>query len=171
MRINRQIRAAKVRVIGSDGSQLGLMTVSEALRRAEEAGLDLVEIAPNAEPPVCKLIDYGKYLYHQSKKEKESKKSQHQVKVKEIKLKPNIDDNDLNTKIKHAKDFIQKGNKVKVTCSFRGREMLHKDLGYNLVNRFCEELNEMAIIESQVKLIGRNISTVLAPIGKKIQNK
>lgn len=171
MRINRQIRAAKVRVIGNDGSQLGLMTVPEALRRAEDANLDLVEIAPNAEPPVCKLIDYGKYLYHQSKKEKESKKSQHQVKVKEVKLKPNIDDNDLNTKIKRAKDFIQKGNKVKVTCSFRGREMLHKDLGYDLVNRFCEELKEMAIIESQIKLIGRNISTVLAPIGKKTLNK
>ena len=171
MRINRQIRAAKVRVIGNDGSQLGLMTVPEALRRAEDANLDLVEIAPNAEPPVCKLIDYGKFLYHQSKKEKESKKSQHQVKVKEVKLKPNIDDNDLNTKIKRAKDFIQKGNKVKVTCSFRGREMLHKELGYDLVNRFCEELKEIAIIESQIKLIGRNISTVLAPIGKKILTK
>jgi translation initiation factor IF-3 len=167
LKINRQIRADKVRVIADDGRQLGLMNFFEALKIAEDSGLDLVEIAPNAKPPVCKIIDYGKFRYQLTKKEKESKKSQHQVKVKEVKLKPNIDIHDFNTKVKHAKDFIEKGNKVKVTCTFRGREMLHKDLGYGLVKKFCDELDELASIESQIKSIGRSISTVLAPAGKK----
>jgi len=154
-------------VIASDGEQLGVMPVRQALLRAEDAGLDLVEIAPKANPPVCKIIDYGKFRYHQTKKEKESKKSQHQVKVKEIKLKPNIDVHDLNTKMKQAKEFIQKGNKVKLTCTFRGREMLHTDLGRKVIEKFCEELGDIAVKESPVKPMGRTISTTIAPTTKK----
>ncbi len=123
LRINREIRAPKVRVIDKDGGQVGVLTLAEALAKAEAAGLDLVEIAPSAEPPVCKIIDFGKYRYQLTKKEKEQKKSQHQVKVKEIKIKPNTDEHDLVTKMKHAREFIAKGNKVRLTCVFRGREM------------------------------------------------
>ena len=117
-----------MRVIDKDGGQVGVLTLAEALAKAESVGLDLVEIAPSAEPPVCKIIDFGKYRYQLTKKEKEQKKSQHQVKVKEIKIKPNTDEHDLMTKIKHAKEFIAKGNKVRLTCIFRGREMLHTEL-------------------------------------------
>ena len=140
MRINRAIRADKIRVIDQDGKQVGIMTVRDALAQAERVGLDLVEISPNAKPPVCKIIDYGKYKYQQTKKEKESKKAQHQIKVKEIKVKPNIDKHDLQTKIKRAREFLVKGNKVKVTCMFRGREMLHLDVGEAVIKQICEEL-------------------------------
>ncbi len=167
MRINREIRAEKVRVIGSDGSQIGVMLVRDAVKQAEEEGLDLVEIAPNANPPVCKIIDFGKFKYHQLKKEKESKKSQHQVKVKEIKFKPNIDKHDFLTKEKHARDFLLKGNKVRITCTFRGREMLHTDLGEKVVQQLCDDLSDISIVESPIKLFGRTITLVLAPMGKK----
>lgn len=171
MRVNRQIRADKVRVVSERGEQLGILTVREALMKAEIAGLDLVEIAPNAKPPVCKIINYGKFRYDQTKREKESRKSQHQVKVKEVKLKPNIDVHDFNTKLKRARDFIEKGNKVRITCMFRGREMLHMDLGYNLVNKFCEELKDVSSVEAPTKQMGRSITTVLAPSGKKVKIK
>lgn len=170
LRINRAIRADKVRVIGADGRQLGVMPVRQALALAEEAGLDLVEVVPKAIPPVCKILDYGKYRYQQTKKEKETRKSQHQVKVKEVKLKPNIDEHDLQTKIKHAREFIQKGNKVKITCMFRGREMLHLDLGKKLVKRFCEELEDIAQIEAPPKQQGRMLTTVIAPSTKKTKS-
>lgn len=154
-------------MISEDGALLGVMTPREAILQAEQAGLDLVEIAPNAKPPVCKIIDYGKFRYHQTKKEKESRKSQHQVKVKEIKLKPNIDVHDFQTKVKHAREFITKGNKVRITCMFRGREMLHLDLGEKVVQRFCEELADIAAPESPAKQMGKSLSTVLNPTGKR----
>ncbi|MEI8328815.1 MAG: translation initiation factor IF-3 [Chlamydiia bacterium] len=166
-RINREIRALKVRVIDKDGDQLGILPTSEAIAKAELVGLDLVEIAATAEPPVCKIIDYGKYRYQVTKKEKESKKSQHQVKVKELKLKPTTDDHDILVKIKHAREFITKGDKVRVTCVFRGRELAHPQIGRRAVERICEELSDIATPESDAKLMGRNLSTVLAPGGKK----
>ena len=167
MRINREIRAESVRVIGQDGELLGVMSPYDAIKMAEEVGLDLVEIAPNAVPPVCKIIDFGKYRYRQAKKDKESKKCQHQIKVKEIKIKPNIDTNDLQTKIKMAREFLLKGNKVRVTCMFRGREMLHMDLGEKVLRQMVSELEEAAVIEAPVKVMGRFMSLGLAPKGKK----
>lgn len=167
MRINREIRADKVRVISESGGQVGIMPLWEALKMAEDAGLDLVEISPSAKPPVVKIIDYGKYRYHQQKKEKESKKSQTEIRVKEIKLKPNIDEHDFQTKLKHAREFILKGNKVRISIMFRGREMLHIDLGEKVVDRFCVALSDIAIIEAVPKLMGRTMTTVLSPSGKK----
>ena len=167
MKVNREIRAPKVRVITQTGEQLGVLALYEALAKAEEAGLDLVEIVPGSVPPVCKIINYGKFRYDQTKREKESKKSQHQVKVKEVKMKPNIDEHDLQTKIRHAKDFIAKGNKVKVTCVFRGRELMHPEIGERIVQQFCDELEEVAMSESPPKMLGRMLSVVLAPGAKK----
>ncbi len=167
MRINREIRADKLRVVTESGDQLGILTLREALARAEEMGLDLVEIAPTAKPPVAKIIDYGKFRYALAKKEKDSKKAQVQIKVKEIKLKPNIDTHDFQTKIKHARDFLTKGNKVRITCMFRGREMLHLDLGVKVIQQFCTELSDVSIVEAPPKLMGRSMSTTLAPSGKR----
>jgi translation initiation factor IF-3 len=167
LRINREIRAPKVRVIDKDGGQLGVLSLLEALMKAEEVGLDLVEISASSDPPVCKIIDYGKLRYQQTKKEKESKKSQHQVKVKEVKLKPNTDEHDVGVKLKHAREFIIKGNKVRITCVFRGREMMHPEFGQKIVNRMCEELSDVATPESPPKMLGRSLSVVLAPGAKK----
>ena len=167
MRINREIRAPRVRVIDKDGNQLGVLSLAEALQKADLSGLDLVEISASAEPPVCKIIDYGKYRYQITKKEKESKKSQHQVKVKEIKVKPNTDEHDLETKIKHAREFIVKGNKVRITCVFRGREMAHPEFGMRIVQRMCEEVSDIAAAESPAKMMGKSLSVVLAPGAKK----
>lgn len=168
MRVNKEIRAPRLRVIGKDGQQVGILTQRDALQLAEKEELDLVEISPQADPPVCKIIDYGKFRFEQAKKEKESKKASHQVKVKEIKIKPNIDVHDLNTKLKHAKEFLLKQNKVRVTCSFRGREMLHMELGHGVVRKFCEQLGDVSQVESPLKREGRRISLVLAPLsGKK----
>ncbi len=167
LRINRQIRAPKVRVIGPDGKQVGLLTIREAIIMAEKEQLDLVEIAPNAEPPVCKIIDYGKYRYDQTKREKDSKKAQHQIKVKEIKLKPNIDEHDFLTKQRQAKEFLEKGNKVKVACVFRGREMMYPELGEAVMKRMLEGLDEVGIVESPAKLMGKTMIVIVAPRGKK----
>lgn len=167
MRINREIRADRLRVITEDGKQLGIMGFREALAKAEEMGLDLVEIAPTAKPPVAKIIDYGKLRYHQAKKEKESRKSQVVIKVKEVKLKPNIDTHDFQTKMKHAREFILKGFKVRISIMFRGREMLHIDLGRKVVRQFCEELSDIAVVEAPPKLMGRTMTTVLSPTAKK----
>jgi translation initiation factor IF-3 len=163
LRINKQIRAPKVRVIGPEGDQVGVLPIREALIKAQEANLDLVEIAPNAQPPVCKIIDYGKYRYDQTKREKEGKKAQHQVKVKEVKVKPNIDEHDFYTKLKQARLFIEKGNKVKVTCMFRGREMAHPELGQKVVQNFCKGLEDIAQVEAPPKLMGRSLIGILAP--------
>jgi translation initiation factor IF-3 len=167
LRINREIRAPRVRVLDSDGELLGILPLIEAMSRAEQAGLDLVEIAPNAEPPVCKIIDYGKFRYQLVKKEKENKKAQHQVKVKEIKLKPNTDEHDIQTKLKHSREFLTKGNKVRITCVFRGREMLHVEFGHRLVRKMCENLAEVGTPESPPKLLGKALSVVIAPGGTK----
>ena len=163
MRVNREIRAPRVRVIDEAGNQLGVLTLMEALTRAEQSGLDLVEISSTSEPPVCKIIDFGKYRYQLTKKEKESKKSQHQVKVKEIKVKPNTDEHDLQTKLRHAREFIVKGNKVRISCMFRGREMLHTEFGEKVIRRLCDELADIAAPESLAKMMGRTLSVVLAP--------
>lgn len=167
MRVNRQIRAPKVRVIDEEGNQAGILTIQDALRRAEHAGLDLVEVAPTAVPPVCKIIDYGKFRYDQTKREKESKKTQHVIKVKEVKLKPNIDTHDLQTKMRKAREFLDDGNKVKVTCTFRGREMAHTDIGFGLVKEVIAELEDIGTVESPPKLFGRILQLVIAPGGKK----
>lgn len=167
MRINKEIRAPQVRLIGKDGKQIGVVSSTEALAQARQDGLDLVEISPNANPPVCKVIDYGKFRYQMTKKERESKKAQHQAKLKEVKVKPNIDEHDLKVKIKRAREFIEKGNKVRVTCMFRGREMAHPELGQKVCQRIVEDLSDIAQTESPPKQMGRNYSLVLAPMGKK----
>lgn len=167
MRINRQIRAPKVRLISKDGEQLGVYTVPDALKKAQEAELDLVEIAPNASPPVCKIIDYGKYRYSIAKKEKESKKAQHQIKVKEVKLKPNTDQHDFEVKARNARKFLEKGNKVKITLMFRGREMAHPEIGIKMVEKMCETLEDLGTRESEPKRMGRFITTVVSPGSKK----
>lgn len=165
--MNRQIRVPKVRVVGPDGQQIGVLETREALKRAQDAGLDLVEVAPAASPPVCKIIDYGKFRYDQTKREKESRKTQHQVKVKEIKLKPNIDEHDFQTKLKRGRQFLEKGNKVKLTCFFRGREMAHTDIGKKVVQRFCDEVADVGTLEAPLKMMGRSLTSVIAPGGKK----
>lgn len=167
MKVNREIRAPKVRVISHTGEQIGVISLQEALAKAEEEGLDLVEIVPGSNPPVCKIINFGKFRYDQTKREKESKKAQHQVKVKEIKFKPNTDDHDVETKLRHARDFLDKGNKVKVTCTFRGREMAHTEIGEKLMQKFCLSLEDVAMVESPLKLMGRMMIVVLAPGIKK----
>lgn len=171
MRINREIRASRLRVITEAGEQLGILSLREALEKAEEMGMDLVEIAPSAVPPVAKIIDYGKFRYHQAKKEKEGKKAQVQIKVKEVKLKPNIDTHDFQTKLRAARDFLIKGNKVRLSIMFRGREMLHINLGEKIVHQFCEELSDVSTIEATPKLMGRTMTTTLSPSGKRPKPK
>ena len=160
--INEQIRDREIRLIGEDGGQLGIMSAREAMKIAQEAELDLVKIAPAAKPPVCKIIDYGKYKYEQARKEKEAKKKQKTVEVKEVRLSPNIDTNDLNTKINNAKKFISKGNKVKVTLRFRGREMAHVQQSKHILDDFAETLADVAVVEKPAKMEGRAMSMVLA---------
>ena len=159
--INEQIRDREVRLIGTDGEQLGIMSAREAMKLAQEAELDLVKIAPGAKPPVCKIIDYGKYKYEQTRKEKEAKKKQRTVEIKEVRLSPNIDTNDLNTKVNNARKFISKGNKVKVTLRFRGREMAHVQQSRHILDDFAELLTDIAVVEKPAKLEGRNMSMVL----------
>ena len=159
--INGQIRDKEVRVIGEDGEQLGIMSSREAMKLAQEAELDLVKIAPNAQPPVCKIIDYGKYRYELARKEKEAKKKQKTVEVKEVRLSPNIETNDLNTKVNNAKKFISKGNKVKVTLRFRGREMAHMQQSKHILDDFAKLLEDVAVVEKPAKLEGRSMSMVL----------
>ena len=160
--INEQIRDREIRLIGSNGEQLGIMSAREAMKLAEEAELDLVKIVPNAKPPVCKIIDYGKYRYELARKEKEAKKKQKTVEVKEIRLSPNIDTNDLNTKVNAAKKFISKGNKVKITLRFRGREMAHIAQSKHILDDFAKEVEDVAVVEKAPKQEGRSISMVLA---------
>ena len=159
--INGQIRDKEVRVIAENGDQLGVMPVKEAMKLAQEAELDLVKLAPKAQPPVCKIIDYGKYKYEQTRKEKEAKKKQRTVEIKEVRLSPNIDTNDLNTKMNNAKKFISKGNKVKVTLRFRGREMAHVQQSKHILDDFAKMLEDVAVVEKAAKLEGRNMSMVL----------
>ena len=159
--INEQIRDKEVRLIGEDGEQLGIVSVKEALRLAEEAGLDLVKIAPTAKPPVCKIVDYGKIKYEQLRKEKEAKKKQKVVEIKEIRLSPNIDTNDLNTKMNAARKFITKGDRVKVTLRFRGREMAHMNSSKHILDDFAENLSDVAVVEKAPKVEGRSMTMFL----------
>lgn len=160
--INEQIRDKEVRVIGEDGEQLGIMSSKEAMRLAEEAGVDLVKIAPTAKPPVCKIVDYGKFKYEQTRKEKEAKKKQKVIEIKEIRLSPNIDTNDLNTKVSAARKFITKGDRVKVTLRFRGREMTHMNNSKHILDDFAEALSDIAVMEKAPKVEGRSMTMFLA---------
>ena len=154
-------------MIGADGDQLGIMTSAAALALAEEKELDLVKIAPNATPPVCKIMDYGKFRFEQLKKEKEAKKNQRVVEVKEIRMSPSIDTNDFNTKVKNAMKFLKDGNRVKVTVRFRGREMAHTSLGTDLLKKFGSDCAELATVAKDAKLEGRNMSMFLSPKNSK----
>ena len=160
--LNEQIRDKEIRLIGDDGEQLGIMSAKDALKMAKEAGLDLVKIAPTAKPPVCKIVDYGKYRYEQTRREKEAKKKQKVTEVKEIHLSPNIDVNDLTTKANQARKFVEKGNKVKVALRFRGREMAHMATGKEVLDTFFEKVSDVAVVEKPAKLEGRNMIMVLA---------
>ena len=160
--INEQIRDREVRLIGPDGEQIGVVSAREAQKIADEAGLDLVKIAPNAKPPVCKVIDYGKYRYELARKEKDASKKQKIVEVKEIRLSPNIDTNDLNTKMNAARKFLSKGNKVKITLRFRGREMAHMNSSKHILDDIAENLSDVAVVEKAPKVEGRSIGMVLA---------
>ena len=160
--INEQIRDREVRLIGPDGEQIGVVSSREAQKIADEAGLDLVKIAPNAKPPVCKVIDYGKYRYELARKEKDAKKKQKTVELKEIRLSPNIDTNDLNTKVNQARKFLSKGDKVKVTLRFRGREMAHMNSSKHILDDFATSLSDISVVEKAPKVEGRSIGMVLA---------
>lgn len=160
-RINEEIRARELRIVGQDNEQLGIMSSREALALAEEQKLDLVEIAPNAKPPVARIMDYGKYRYEQQKRDKESKKKQKVVTIKEVKLRPHIEIHDFNVKMKNATKFLNSGNKVKVTIMFRGRELSHPEIGMSVLNRFADELKDVATIEKPAKLEGRNMTMIL----------
>ncbi len=164
MQINEQIRDREVRVITADGEQLGIMSAKEALKKAEEKNLDLVKIAPNAKPPVCKIMDYGKYRFEQAKREKEARKNQKVVEIKEIRLSLNIDTHDFETKAKHAEKFLKAGNKVKVSIRFRGREMAHPELGLASMEKFAEACKEFSTVEKPAKLEGRQMLMFLAPV-------
>lgn len=159
--INEQIRDKEVRVIGEDGEQLGIMSAKEAFMLAKEAELDLVKIAPTAKPPVCKIINYGKYRYEMARKEKEARKKQKVIDIKEIRLSPNIEENDINTKVNMARKFITKGDKVKVTLRFRGREMAHVASSKHVLDDFAGKLEDVAVIEKVPKLEGRSMVMVL----------
>ncbi|HJA49979.1 MAG TPA: translation initiation factor IF-3 [Candidatus Fusicatenibacter intestinipullorum] len=161
--MNEEIRAREVRVIGSDGEQLGIMSGREAQQLAYEKHLDLVEIAPTAKPPVCRIMDYGKYRYEQQKREKESRKKQKTFDIKEVKLRPGIEEHDFNVKFKNAVRFLEDGDKVKVTIMFRGRELSHPELGEVLLNKMAAQLKEMAVVERQPKLEGKNMIMIVAP--------
>lgn len=163
LRINEQIRVPTVRLIGAEGEQLGVMSIRDAQRIAQESGLDLVEIAPQAKPPACKIMDYGKYRFEQAKRRKETKKNQKVITLKEVKLRPNIEDHDFETKARNGERFLKEGDKVKVTIMFRGREVTHPDLGRVLCHRMAERLADISTIEKQPKLEGKNMTMILVP--------
>lgn len=162
-RVNRRIRGPEVRVIDPDGEQLGIMDVEDALDRAEEAGLDLVEVAPMAKPPVCRIMDYGKYKYQQKKRSAEAKKKSARVELKEVKLRPKTDDHDFLTKVRHARSFLEEGNKVKFTIMFRGREITHPEIASRMLVRAAELLTDAADVEQDGRLEGRNMTMMLSP--------
>ena len=155
--INEQIRDREIRLIGEDGEQLGIMSARDAMKLAREANLDLVKIAPTAKPPVCKIIDYGKYRYEQARKEKEARKKQKTIEVKEVRLSPNIDTNDLNTKVNQARKFVSSGKKVKVAVRFRGRELAHTAVGKTILEDFAQKLSDIAVIDKPAKLEGKSM--------------
>jgi translation initiation factor IF-3 len=161
--VNRQIRISPIRVIGADGSQLGIMDVESALGIAQEAGLDLVEVAPMARPPVARIMDYGKFKFEQAKMARQAKKKQHVIHLKEVKFRPGIDEHDFETKTRHARRFLEEGNKVKVTLMFRGRQIAHPELGKQVVDRVAQELADLSKIESDARLEGKAMTMILTP--------
>jgi translation initiation factor IF-3 len=163
VRVNRQIRISPIRVIAADGSQLGIMDVDAALSAAQEQGLDLVEVAPTARPPVARIMDYGKFKFEQAKMARQAKKKQHVIHLKEVKYRPGIEDHDFETKTRHAREFLQDGNKVKVTMMFRGRQIAHPELGKEVVDRVAAALNDIAKVESDAKLEGKSMIMILTP--------
>ena len=163
IRINDRIRIKEVRVISPDGTQLGIMPIEQALQTAYSQNLDLVEVAPEARPPVCRIMDYGKYRYEQSKKAREARKKQTIIELKEIKLRPKTEEHDFQFKARHAERFLKEGNKAKVTMMFRGREMIRMDRGKALLNRFVEALKDVGVVEQAPKIEGRNMTLILAP--------
>ncbi len=163
MKVGRKIRAPKVRLIGEDGSQIGIVPLQQALSMADESGLDLVEVVSTATPPVCKILDFGRFRYQQTKKEKEQRKTQHQSKVKEIKFKPSIAANDMSVKMKHAREFLLQGDKVRLVCMFRGRQVQHAHFGQDLMQKFFEDLGEISLVEVPPKMMGRTLSATLSP--------
>ncbi len=162
-RINDEIRAREVRLVSDDGEQLGIIPLRQALDIALEKGLDLVEVAPSAQPPVCRLMDYGKFKFEQNKREKDARKKQKIISIKEVKMRPNIEDHDFQVKVKNARKFLNAGDKVKLTIMFRGREITHADLGEKLSLRFVEELTDISNVEKLPKVEGRNMTTILIP--------
>ncbi|MGV8122439.1 MAG: translation initiation factor IF-3 [Candidatus Xenobiia bacterium LiM19] len=163
LRVNKEIRAKQVRMIGNEGEQVGIIAIKDALTMAEEKELDLVEVSPNADPPVCKLMDYGKFKYEQHKKERDSKAKRKTLEVKEVKLRPKIDDHDFQTKSKTAQRILEEGDKVKVTLMFRGREVVYTKLGEQLLEKLFEEVSSIALIERKPKLEGKNMIMILTP--------
>ncbi|MCS1351570.1 translation initiation factor IF-3 [Mechercharimyces sp. CAU 1602] len=161
--VNDSIRSREVRVVGEDGQQVGIIPTKEALRMAQEAELDLVAVAPQAKPPVCRIMDYGKYRYEQSKREKEAKKNQKIIQVKEIRFSPSIEEHDLQTKLRNVKKFLQNGDKVKLTIRFRGREITHQDLGRTIMKRIADDMKELGDVERHPKLEGRHMIMILGP--------
>ena len=161
--MNRQIRISPVRVISAEGAQLGIMPVDEALAAAESQGLDLVEVAPNARPPVVRIMDYGKFKYEQARKAREARKKQHQIQIKEVKFRPGIEAHDFEFKLRHARRFLEEGNKVKATMMFRGRQMAHPELGREVLIRVAQALEDVGRVESDPLLDGRNMTMILAP--------
>jgi translation initiation factor IF-3 len=157
------IRAPEVRVIGSDGKQIGVLPLKEAMRVAEEQGLDLVEVAANASPPVCRIMNYGKYKYQQNKRTHEARKHQTVIHVKEVKLRPRTEEHDLQFKLRHAQRFLSEGNKVKLSVLFRGREMAYPEHGMEVINRFIEAMKDLMVVEQAPRMEGRNMVTILAP--------
>jgi len=163
LRVNRMIRISPVRVIAPDGAQLGILSVDEAIAAADARGLDLVEVAPMARPPVCRIMDYGKFKFEQAKAARAAKKKQHSIQLKEIKFRPGIDDHDFDFKCRHAKQFLEEGNKVKVTMMFRGRQMAHPELGRDVLDRVAVTLADVSKLEQEAKLEGRNMTMLLTP--------
>jgi len=163
LRVNERIRIKEVRVISPDGTQLGVLPIEQALQTAYGLHMDLVEVAPEARPPVCRIMDYGKYRYEQSKKAREAKKKQTIIELKEIKLRPKTEEHDFQFKVRHADRFLKEGNKAKITMMFRGREVIRMDRGRALLNRFVEALKDVAVVEQQTKVEGRNMTMILAP--------
>ncbi|NLZ52976.1 MAG: translation initiation factor IF-3 [Thermoanaerobacteraceae bacterium] len=161
--VNHEIKAREVRVIGPDGKQLGIMPLKDALRQAQEAQLDLVRVASNAKPPVCKIMDFGKYKYEQSKREKEARKNQKVINIKEIRMNPTIDEHDFQVRLKNALKFLKDGDKVKVSIKFRGRQMTHTKLGEEVLNKMAEHIKELGVVEKPPKMEGRNMVMILSP--------
>jgi translation initiation factor IF-3 len=166
-RLNADIKVPRVRLVDADGTQVGIVPLAQALRRAREQELDLVEVAPHADPPVCRIMDHGKHKYEQEQKEKEARKRQNQIAVKEIKMRPKISDNDYRTKSGHVRRFLNDGAKVRASIMFRGREMTHTELGLKLLDRLADDMSELATVEAQPKVDGRNMVMVLAPVKPK----